>query len=63
MRLFAAFLIIFGLIIIAYPEFLAYLIGWFFLFIWLNIFFIGLAFPRKKKEGFVKFGSYKIFRD
>lgn len=63
MKLFAIFLIIFGAIVIAYPQFLAYLIGWFFVFIGVNMLVIGFIFPKKKKDSFVKFGSYKIFRD
>lgn len=63
MKALALFLMIFWLIVIAYPEFLAYLIGWFFVFIWLNMLLMGFVFPSKKKESFVKFGSYKIFRD
>ena len=54
-------LIIFWIIIIVFPEIIAYLIGGFLIFIWLNI----LIFSRmikKWKNKYVKFGDYKIFR-
>ena len=64
MKLIPLLLIIFWIIIIAAPEILAYLIWWFFIFIWLNMLFIGMAFKKGKssKESYVKFGNYKIFR-
>ncbi len=62
MRLFAAILVIFGLIIIYNPDIIAYLIGWLFIFIWLNMLLIWFVFPKRKNESFVKFGNYKIFR-
>ena len=62
MKFFSIFLIIFGVIIIIYPEFLAYLIGWFFVFVWVNLALIWFAFKRWIKEDYVKFGKYKIFR-
>ena len=62
MKIFAVFLIIFGIIIIVYPEFLAYLIGWFFVFAWINLYLIWFAFNKWNKENYVKFGKYKIYR-
>ena len=62
MKLFAAFLIVFGLIVIANPEILAYLLGWFFVFIGLNMLIVWSVFSKWKKESFVKFGDYKIFK-
>lgn len=63
MRILPIGLIIFWIIIILAPAILAYLIGWFFIFIWLNIltFFKWLKW-KKGKEDYVKFGNYKIFR-
>ncbi len=65
MKPIAVLLIVFWTIIMIAPEILAYLIWWFFIFIWLNMLFIWLAFKKKQsssKEDYVKFGKYKIFR-
>ena len=65
MKFIAIFLIIFGVIIIRYPEMLAYLIGGFFVFIGINMLFVTLAFKKKWmfwNESYVKFGKYKIYR-
>lgn len=54
-------LIIFWVIIIMFPDIIAYLIWWFMIFVWINIF----AFSKMVKKGnedYVKFGNYKIFR-
>lgn len=61
MKYIAIFLIFFGLIVIINPDILAYLIWWFFIFIWTNIFLAWFIF-KSKKDSFVKFGDYKIFR-
>lgn len=63
MRIFPIWLIIFWIIIILAPEILAYLIGGFFIFIWLNI-LIFFKWIKSKKDGsdYVKFWNYKIFR-
>ena len=61
MKIFPMVLIIFWIIIILAPAILAYLIWWFFIFVWLNI----LAFfknVKSNKEDYVKFGKYKIYR-
>jgi len=60
-------LAIFWIIVIAFPAIIAYLIWWFLVFIWLNLFILTKSrknFWQKKPsmEDFVKFGDYKIFR-
>lgn len=69
MKFMGIFLIIFWLIIIAYPEFLAYLIWGFFLFIGLNIVLFNLGIKAMKKwnntdtrGNFFNFGKYKIYK-
>lgn len=65
MKLIPILLIIFWIVVIAAPEILAYLIWWFFIFIWLNMLFFSLAFTKKwkgSKESYVKFWNYKIYR-
>ena len=62
------FFSLFWVIIILYPEFLAYLIWGFFLFLWLNI----LIFSYKmnnisqvnmdERGSFIKIGKYKIYK-
>lgn len=61
--------IIFGIIIIAAPEILAYLLWGLFIFLWINGLIIwGLFSKMKKKSGkpndedFVQFGKYKIYK-
>jgi hypothetical protein len=61
MKFISIFLTIFWIIIIVAPQILAYLIGWFFIFVWINLFLIS-AMKKKSNESFVKFGNYKIFR-
>ncbi len=58
------FFIIFWLAVVIYENLLVYLIGWFFIFMWLNILFIAKSFSSKQnwKENYVKFGNYKIYR-
>lgn len=63
MRLFAILLTVFGLIVIYNPDIIAYLLGWLLVFIGINMLAISFVFPKKKKDSYVKFGSYKIFRD
>lgn len=65
MKLFPLILIGFGAIIIAFPEFLSFLIGGFFIFIGVNMLFLSAAFGKKRSqngESYVKFWNYKIFR-
>ena len=61
MKIIPIALIIFWIIIIKFPEIIAYLIWWFMIFIWINI-LIFSKMVKKGKEDYVKFGSYKIFR-
>jgi len=63
------FLAIFWLIVIAYPEFLAYLIWGFFLFLGLNIILFNLKLSSMKNTSntddrwsFIKIGNYKIYK-
>ena len=64
MRILPIALIIFWIIIILAPEILAYLLGWFFIFIWLNMLAFFWLFNKKSESGenYVKFGKYKIYR-
>ena len=69
MKLIPIALIIFGIIIIAAPEILAYLLWGLFIFLWINGMIIwGLFNKMKNKSGkpswedYVKFGKYKIYK-
>ena len=64
MKILPIALIIFWIIVIATPEILAYLLGWFFIFIWLNMLAFFSFFKKKGDnwEKYVKFGKYKIYR-
>lgn len=65
MKIFAILLILFWLTIIVFPQFLAYLIGWFFIFIWINIILVWTVFSfrnKKSDDNYIKFGKYKIYR-
>lgn len=65
MKFLSIFLIIFWLIIIIYPEFLAFLIGMFFMFIWLNMFLVSIRFWKwvnQNWDEFVKFWKYVIYK-
>ncbi len=61
MKFFPIILIIFWVIIIMAPEILAYLLGGFFIFVWLNL-LLFFGFKKKASESYVKFWNYKIFR-
>jgi hypothetical protein len=61
MKAFAIFLIIFWIIVIIFPQIIAYLLWWLFILIWLNILIFVKKF-KSNKESYVKFGNYKIFR-
>lgn len=71
MSYFWIFFVIFWVIIIKFPDFLSYLIGWFFLFVWINIFLTKYLYSRKAKnsennkdwQSYVKFWNYKIYKD
>lgn len=65
MKLIPIALIIFWIIVIAAPEILAYLLWWFFIFLWINGLILSGIFSKMKsggKENYVKFGKYKIYR-
>lgn len=53
--------ILFGILIIAAPELIAYIIGFFLILIGANIFLIANIFKNGKRES-VKFWKYEIFR-
>ncbi len=61
MKIIPVLLIIFWIIIIKFPEIIAYLIWWLLIFIWLNM-IIFMKWVKKWKDNYVKFGNYKIFR-
>ncbi len=64
MKILPISLIIFWIIVIAAPEILAYLLWWFFIFIWINMLAFFWIFKKKDKdwEKYVKFWNYKIYR-
>lgn len=65
MKIFPILLILFWITVIVFPEFLAYLIGGFFIIVWVNMLWISLMFSSKMKkwgEDYIKFGKYKIYR-
>lgn len=65
MRFLSIFLIVFGIIIIKFPEFLAYLIGFFFVFIGFNMFLITMKFGKwvnNSRDEFVRFWKYVIYK-
>gem|GEM_PF-3761432 len=61
MNLIGIIFILFGIIVIAVPELIAWLIGIFFILIGMNIFLLSTAFKNGKRESF-SFGKYEIFR-
>jgi multisubunit Na+/H+ antiporter MnhC subunit len=65
MKFLSIFLMAFGLMVIIYPQFLAYLIGFFFIFVWVNMFLVTMQFGKWKTnsgEEFVKFWKYVIYK-
>nr|MDD3720036.1 hypothetical protein [Candidatus Gracilibacteria bacterium] len=65
MKIFPILLILFGVTVIVFPEFLAYLIGGFFIIIGINMLGFSMMFSSKMKKGqdeYIKFGKYKIYR-
>lgn len=61
------FLAIFWIIVIANPDFLAYLIWWFFLFLGINILLFSFSIKKsssskKDYKDYIKVWDYKIFR-
>ncbi|MDD5770122.1 MAG: hypothetical protein PHE25_04075 [Candidatus Gracilibacteria bacterium] len=65
MSAFGLLLVISGIIIIVYPQIIAYMIGGLLLFFGLNILFAKYLFSKKQKTGenYVKFGNYKIYKE
>lgn len=63
MKITAGVLIIFWIILIKFPEIIAYLIWWFVIFIGLNILIFSIFIKKKNVKSHVKFWDYKIFRD
>lgn len=56
-------LIIFWVIVILFPSILVFLIGWFFIFLWINILTLWtLVSKSKTKDEYIKFWKYKIYR-
>lgn len=57
-------LIAFGLLNIAFPDLLAYLLGGFFVVAGFSLFLTDYRLGKQKKneEQFVKFGNFKIYR-
>lgn len=57
-------LVIFWVIVVFFPKFIAYLIGFFLIFIWANVFMLSkkINSQENSKKDYVKFGDYKIFR-
>lgn len=65
MKPFAIILIVFWVIVIAFPAILVFLIWWFFIFLWLNLLAFFSLFKKNKweKDSYVKFWNYKIYRN
>lgn len=65
MKPFWVALILFWIVVIAFPAILVFLIWWFFIFLWLNLLAFFSLFKKSKsdKESYVKFWNYKIYRD
>jgi cytochrome bd-type quinol oxidase subunit 2 len=62
-------LVLLGILIIAFPEIIAYIIGGLFLFIWLNILFFSLNLSKNSNTSnrdndgaFIKIWKYKIYK-
>ncbi len=56
--------VIFGILIIMFPQLLAYLIAFFFIFIWVNIIVFALAIKKatKNEQMVFQIGSFKILK-
>lgn len=61
MKFIGIIFVLFGALIIATPELIAYIIGIFFILIGANMLLISMAFKDGKQES-IKFGQYEIFR-
>ncbi len=63
MPLIPLFLIAFGVTVIAYPEFIAYIIGMLFIIVGINSFILAIALRRSQNaEKKWSFGNYEIIR-
>lgn len=65
MPVFWIILIVSGVIIITWPQIIAYMLWGLLLFFWLNIIFTSFLLSKNKKQGsnYVKFWNYKIYKD
>lgn len=63
MQFFGFFALVFGIIVIAFPEFLAYLIGFFFVLIGVNILFISWLWKDKSPNKSWRVGDYEILKN
>ncbi|NDK19575.1 hypothetical protein GW819_01925 [Candidatus Gracilibacteria bacterium] len=61
MNLIGIIFLLFGLLVIAAPELIAYIIGIFFILIGANILLASTLFKNGKRES-IQFGKYEIFR-
>ncbi|EKD66787.1 MAG: hypothetical protein ACD_49C00009G0012 [uncultured bacterium (gcode 4)] len=62
MNIFWFFLLLFGIIIVANPDIIAYLIGFLFIIIGANMVLMQFIFKKSNKES-IKFWSFEIFRN
>lgn len=64
MPLLSLFFILFGITVIAFPAFIAYIIGFFFLFLGVNSLIISLAMRRNRSNPSKSwsFGGYEIIK-
>jgi len=54
-----------GIIIVIFPQIIAYILGGIFIFLGISTFIFANKFGKKKSqdgENYVKFGNYKIYR-
>lgn len=66
MSAFWILLVVSWIVIIIWPQIIAYILGWLLLFFWLNILFLKYVIffkSKNKNEGYVKFWNYKIYKD
>lgn len=53
----------FGLLVVIFPNLISYLIWWLLIFIWINIIAFNLIIKKSnKKDSYVQFWDYKIYR-
>ena len=67
MKIYAIIFIIYGILIVIFPDLVGILVGSFFIFIWLNMLVLSSAFKWGansfvKSSDYVKWGKYKIFK-